>query len=188
MKASLVAVLSAETVGIIQYFVEVTFVENLSAVVATVVYLAVYSVSVCGFFFAFRYSWWVLISPHLIKIRFQYSSHDFYSGFEKNASRQTYRQKNKALSRYVCKEWWVLVQWRVLSPLATALWTVQIANWSACVVRVWVCARTSFFSSRLLAQLCFGRRARPYTPLRVKYCVPLCTLHTLVCQRVSKWG
>lgn len=149
--------------------------------------------SVCLFFFAFRYSWWVLMSLHLIKMRFQFSSHDFYSGFEKNVSRQTYRQTHKALSRYVCKEWWVLVRWRVLSPLATALWTGQIANWRAWVVRVFVrvCVRaciSSFFfldcwlscvvEDAHILRTCFHTA---YTRL------PVCQQVRIKCTRVCIW-
>lgn len=190
MKASLVAVLLAVTVGIIQYYVEVTFLErileNLSAVLATVVYLVVFTVLYVCLFLPFRYNWWMLLSLNLIKTRFGFSSHDFYSHIEKNANRQTYRQTHKVSSRYVCKEWWVLVQRRVLSPLATALWTGQIANCCACVhLCVCVCARLCMYTffSRLLAQLCCGGR----THLYVSYmCTCVHTVYTLLsmCQQV----
>lgn len=82
MKASLVAVLLAAPVAIIQ-FIEVTFVENISAHVAMVVGFDLWVCVVSLFRYAYASRCYLL--SNLL-----FSFHDFYSGFEKDAKGQTH--------------------------------------------------------------------------------------------------
>lgn len=104
--------------------------------------LAAY-VCVCLLFLP-RSNSWILMLLGVIKSRFPFSSHDFSS----TAKRRHTNTHLQARPRERC----VLVQWRLLSTAATALWTGRIAICCACV-SVCVCLRACACSSRLLAQL-----------------------------------
>lgn len=91
---------------------------------------------VCRYFLscAALVSWWRIIN-------FLLCSHNFHWGFQERCQQANVQSSSESLDEVrVCKEWWVLVQWRVLSPLATALWTGQIAKLcvSMCLSRVCV--------------------------------------------------
>lgn len=118
--------------------------------------------------------WWRVIN-------FLLCSHNFHWGFQERCQQANVQPSSQSLDEVrVCKERWVLVQWRVLSPLATALWTGQIAK--LCVsVCLFACARVFFFvvGSAVLS--------RTYTPLRVTrapVCVP-CTHFLSNCEQAE---
>lgn len=118
--------------------------------------------------------WWRVIN-------FLLCSHNFHWGFQERCQQANVQPSSQSLDEVrVCKERWVLVQWRVLSPLATALWTGQIAK--LCVsVCLFACAHVFFFvvGSAVLS--------RTYTPLRVTrapVCVP-CTHFLSNCEQAE---
>lgn len=118
--------------------------------------------------------WWRVIN-------FLLCSHNFHWGFQERCQQANVQPSSQSLDKVrVCKERWVLVQWRVLSPLATALWTGQIAK--LCVsVCLFARARVFFFvvGSAVLSRTC--------TPLRVTrapVCVP-CTHFLSNCEQAE---